>query len=194
MNKLLLILAVFFGVQVAQAGILIEPYLGYETGSFKYAEVGTPDSSFTDTITGTGMGLRLGYKFLIPWVALDYTTVSGKGKAGDPTEENYDITQTGMAAVVGADIPLLRAWLGYGFSNESVRKATANSVETKLKGTYTKVGVGFKFIPFVSLNAEYKINNDDKVEGSGFSSNKSDVFSSLSNNSLMISVSAPFNL
>lgn len=194
MNKILVTLAVLFGVASAQAGILIEPYLGYESSAFKYANASSPSLEYTDKITGTGVGLRLGYKFLIPWVALDYSMTTGKAKAGSPTDVDYDASQTGIGAVIGADLPLIRGWAGYGFSNDFVRKATSTTVETKLKGTYTKVGVGFKIIPFLSLNLEYKMNNVDKIEANGVTMNKSAMFASQTNNALFFSVSAPFNL
>lgn len=65
----------------AQAGLMIEPYVGYERSAakadFKIANI----AALTDasgTMTGTSYGLRLGYKLLLGWVALDYSAGSGK--------------------------------------------------------------------------------------------------------------------
>lgn len=192
MKQFLTALAFVFGISsAAQAGILIEPYLGYEMGNVKSTSATPGSAEETDTANGVGYGLRLGYKFLIPWVALDYT--AGSGKTKDDAGVESDATKSALGAVVGANLPLVRFWAGYGFSNTLTFKETAG--DTKFKGTYTKVGLGFGFIPFVSLNAEYIINNYNKIELPVYGErDKSEFFSSLKHDAVFISISAPFNL
>jgi hypothetical protein len=182
---------------VSQAGILIEPYLGYETGDLSYTPVFTgTGTEFKDVQTGTGYGLRLGYKFLIPWVALDYSGVSGKAKTGASAIgfADTDYTRSSLGAVVGADLPIIRLWAGYGLSNELAYKATASTAASKFKGSYVKAGVGLKLIPFLSVNLEYKMNTYTKFDNGTTESDIKDFFSSHKNDMLMISLSAPFNL
>jgi hypothetical protein len=182
----------------AQAGILIEPYLGYETGdsTFKYVPSIDPSGTeFTDSLSGVGYGMRLGYQFMIPWVALDYSSGTQTAKV-DKGRDSYDMTKSSLGAVVGVSLPLIRAWAGYGFSNEMTKKGTAGSADTKLKGTYLKAGVGLGILPLLELNLEYKINDLKKVDlGAGAGEqDKSAIFDSTKYDTIMFSVSMPFNL
>ncbi len=201
MKKIFAVLAVMIGMSsAAHAGILIEPYLGYETGDFTYKFVGAVDptgTEYKDSLSGVSYGMRLGYKFLLPWIALDYTSGSGTDKVDSKfASSNQDFTRSSLAAVVGVNLPLIRAWAGYGFSNELTLKGANGANDTKFKGTYLKAGVGLGFIPFVSVNLEYKINDIKKVDlGAGVGEqDKSVVYDSTKNDSIMLSVSVPFNL
>jgi opacity protein-like surface antigen len=201
MKKIFAILAVMIGMSsAAHAGILIEPYLGYETGDSTYKFVSSIDPSgteFKDSLSGVSYGMRLGYKFLLPWIALDYTSGTGTDKVDSKfSSTNSDFTRTSLGAVVGVNLPLIRAWAGYGFSNELTLKGANGTPDTKMKGTYLKAGVGLGFLPFVSVNLEYKINDIKKVDlgyGAG-EQDKSAVFDSTKNDTIMLSVSVPFNL
>jgi hypothetical protein len=62
---------------------------------------------------------------------------------------------------------------------------------TTFKGTYTKVGVGLGFIPFVDVLLEYKINSYSKVGNSLGEYDQSAVFSDLTHSTIMIGVSLP---
>jgi opacity protein-like surface antigen len=199
MKKLFAVLAMAIGMSsAAHAGILIEPYLGYETGDsmFKYVPSVDPSGTeFTDSITGASYGMRLGYQFMIPWVALDYSAGTQTAKA-DKGRDGYDLTKSSLGAVVGVSLPLVRAWAGYGFSNEMTKKGTAGNPDNKFKGTYLKAGVGLGILPLLELNLEYKINDLKKVDfGAGAGEqDKSDVFDSTKYDTIMFSISVPFNL
>lgn len=189
MKRILSIFAMAFGVSsAAQAGIYLEPYLGYETGAVKQTDL-TPTLTTVKT-SGNTIGLRLGYKFLLPWVALDYSTLSGKAKPDGGTES--DFTQNTLGVVVGADVPIVKPFVGYGFSNEATVKSDAGDV--KYKGTYMKAGFGLGFIPFVNVNLEYRINNYDKITAGGVEFNKADIYQELKHDTVLISVSLPLNL
>lgn len=198
MKKIFAMIAITLGMSyAAKAGIMIEPYLGYHGGDtvYQFTTLGGGGPEYTDTASGTGFGLRLGYKFLLPWVALDYATFNGTYKDGVPGNSNYDYSMTNMSVVVGVDLPImLRAWAGYGFSDKGTLKFTSS--ETKTEGTSTKIGLGFKGFPFVSINAEYIMTTPTKLDY-GHGSGKEDVdlyYKSLKPNFFLISVSVPWNL
>lgn len=151
MKKLLVVLAAMMSfASVSQADILIEPYLGYEFG-----KATDPDGK-TD---GTLLGARLAYVTpVMLWVGVD-ATLGMSGKFKPDTGSDDDFKRTTLAGVVGIDFPiLLRAWLAYGFTNE----IDLDTAGDKLKGTSTKLGVGFTGLPFVSLNLEYMKETFDK--------------------------------
>lgn len=195
MKKLFAMIAMVFGVSsAAHAGILIEPYLGYGFGSLDYKTVGA-SQEYTDNMSGPGYGLRLGYQFILPWVALDYTGYSGTGKPGAPGEKDYDYSGNSLGAVVGVDLPVMfRFWAGYGFSNNFTQKGTDGAADIKAKGTYTKVGVGWTALPILSINFEYQMNDWKKVDAGAGEVDMKDVFSTFKHNMYLISISAPFDL
>ncbi len=173
----------------SQAAMTIEPYLGYSSGELKYTYTSTfGGTEGKSTSTSTGYGLRLGYQFIIPYLALDYTGTTGKCK--DDTT-SYDCTGTQLGVVVGARLPIVKPYVGYGFSNEL--KIKGDTGDTTYKGTYTKVGLGLGFIPIVTLNIEYQINDYSKIDMSGTSYSKSELYSDLKATTTMISISYPIS-
>lgn len=174
MKKLMAVCALVLGfASVSQAGVLIEPYLGYEMGKTKDFSEGKYD--------GTQMGLRLAYKTpVMLWLGVDGTFgVSGKVKPDVGTEE--DATRTTMYGVVGIDLPiLLRGWVGYSFSDE------VKVDSGKFKGSGYKVGLGFTGLPFVSLNFEYINEKFNDFEGISLPQD-------LKNDSYVLSVSLPLS-
>ncbi len=193
MKKIFAIFAMTLGLSTAaQAGFMIEPYIGYLGGDHIYKSVSAGSTEYTDTLGGSAMGIRLGYKFLMPWVAFDYTMASGTDKSGIPGTKDADYSAAMMGFVAGVDLPiLLRAWAGYGLQNNITFKPSTG--DQKLYGTYTKVGVGFKGFPFISINAEYIIGSYNKYDD-GTATGKVDsdtVFSTLSSKLYLISISLP---
>lgn len=184
---LLALMFVFLGISKANAGILIEPYLGYGTGKLKFSYNG--DSANLD-ISGTGVGMRLGYSMMVPFFALDYLGSSETGKQSG--YQDVDVTQTQIAAVVGASIPFVRIYGGYILSNEL--KTKSDSSTQLFKGKGTKVGVSFKGIPFVSLNLEYQMNDFTELEQDGATIKFSDYNIDMDSSRTFLSVSVPFDL
>lgn len=194
MKKLFGIMAIALGMSsAAHAGLLVEPYLGYMFGDLKYKGVGT-STEYTDTLGGVSYGLRLGYKFMLPWVAVDYTGYGGRGKNGSGNTD-YDYSGSALGGVVGIDLPVMfRFWGGYGFQNNMTKKGTNGGADTKFTGSYTKIGLGFKGFPLVSINAEYIMNKFNKVDVGTGVVNVDSIYSTFDSNLLMLSVSMPFNL
>ncbi|MNL14220.1 hypothetical protein D3C87_1351510 [compost metagenome] len=173
MKKLLLVLALGLGfTSTSHADLMVEPYIGYEMGS---GSLGSDDFK----VTSTDLGLRLGYHSgLMFWGALDYTM--GSGTIDPDTGDDQDGKRSTLAAVIGVDLPiLLRAWVGYGFTNEM--KLDSDT----LKGKATKIGVGFTALPFVSLNLEVISDEWDETSSGGDPDAK--------NTSYLVSVSLPLN-
>lgn len=187
----LLLASLLFGVlniSKAYAGILIEPYLGYGTGSLSVDQSG---SSFLDAdIAGTAVGARLGYSMLIPFFALDYMTTNETAKISGYDDE--DVVQTQVAAVVGASIPLVRVYAGYILSNELDLKFTNGAAI--YSGTGTKVGASFKGFPFISINLEYHMNTFNKIEVSGVTFDTDQLSQEVDYSKTFLTVSVPFNL
>lgn len=175
MKKLLAAFAVVMGfASVSNAGLLIEPYLGYEMGTFKDAAEGKMD--------GTALGARVAWTApIFFWAGLDYTMgVSAKYKPDASGQADSDAKRSTLHAVVGVDFPiLLRAWVGQSLMNE------VKLDDTTIKGSSTKLGVGFTGLPFISLNLEYIMETFDKNSQGDFATKPK-------NTAYLISVSLPW--
>ncbi|MFV8258928.1 hypothetical protein ACNQKP_14060 [Bdellovibrio bacteriovorus] len=172
MKKLLVMLAVVMGFgSVSHADILLEPYLGYETG-----KTTDPDGK----IDGTVFGARVAYKTpIMLWVGVDGAFgLSGTSKpdaGGDETSK-----RSSVYGVVGIDLPiLLRGWLGVSLKNEVDLEDSG-----KLSGKSTKLGVGFTGLPFLSLNLEYLKDTFDELDGNSLATDAQ-------SETVMFSVSLP---
>ncbi len=154
--SLLSVLAAFLFVNTAQAGFLIEPYVG--TGQFKSTlDYGSSDE---ESATISAMGARVGYGFLgTLYAGLDYGM-----QTTEITED--DASLTNMAAFFGVDLPiLLRAWAKYYLSS-SIDEEEFKDAD--FKSGYA-IGVGFTGLPFVSLNLELQtIKYETEILGSKY--------------------------
>ncbi|UYL07498.1 outer membrane beta-barrel protein [Bdellovibrio sp. SKB1291214] len=180
MKKMWLVLALFLGFSgAAHAGVMIEPYLGYEMGSHT-------DVNPTAKTELVNMGARLAWTApALLWLGVDYNLgVSGKYKPDGQT--NSDAKRNTLYAVAGIDFPiLLRGWIGYGLSSEI---KTDSPSDTSFKGKPVKVGVAFTGLPFLSLNFEYIMENLDKSTSGGVDNNSPGKM-----DSYMLSVSLPLH-
>jgi len=189
-KRLMMIIASLCVSSLAQASWMIEPYAGYQLGTVKTDDIVTPVDSTTGSLNGTAFGARIGYRFFMPWVALDYTYLNGTFKPNNSLLNNADATQSSLAAVVGVDLPVLfRVWAGYGFMNNLNLKDSVTSITNKLSGSYTKVGLGWTLLPLVSLNLEYQMNNYNKLN----SNDIKQTYDKFDHNALMVSVSLPLH-
>lgn len=191
--KMFSFLFVFALATTARAGIMIEPYLGYELGSeAKLESGGTNDGGKT---SGLDLGLRVAYTLpVMVWIGLDYSMMSDGKFKGDSSANDGKMDRSNLYLDVGVDLPILaRAWVGYGLMNSAKLKFDGGGSTTLKKGTNLKFGVGFTALPIVSLNLEYFMHDyKDYDSSTGASGSTSDIWSTHKENGLLLSVSAPF--
>lgn len=168
---------------IAHAGILLEPYLSYNTSSVSSEAVGIP-IGYKDS-GSVSIGGRIGYKLILPiWIAADISQGSGKFKADLGATEDSTYTRSDTYATFGFDFPILfRAWAGLGLSTNMTSKDSTSSTEFT-GGSKQKLGIGLGFIPFLSVNIEYFTWKPNMPAG----------VTKAEETGLSIGVSAPFNL
>ena len=174
---------VFTFSNTTRAGFFIDPYLGYNVGWLtETTTVGSTSISVDFADSGVIYGGRAGWQTLGFMFGLDYSMGTGlKAKpvasivSGIETNsQTYDVSYTG--AFVGYELPfLLRAWVTYHLDVGLEVEGEASAIE----GSATTVGVGFTGLPFVSLNAEYRMVSLERA--------------SLDYKSLLLSASLPFS-
>jgi hypothetical protein len=179
MKKLLVAIVVTLIGFTANAGIHVEPYLGYRIGSGDY---GSADLSYS----GVNMGGRLGYSFMMVTAGLDYnmgsTGVEFKTTSGS-TDVDFKTTQ--MGAFVMASIPMIRGWATYYFDS-SFEQDEGSNAGKEFTGSGMGLGVGFTGLPFISLNFEYKSLEHDEFDGNALTDD-------FKVTEYLFSVSAPFD-
>lgn len=185
MKKLLLscalVSALGLPISQAQAGLLVEPVLGYTWGQEIDFDNG---ENYDDGGQGMAYGGRLGYQTGSWQFGADYLR-SGVDMDDGDFDDDVDLTE--WAAFVGYEFPVFfRVYGGYIFSAEGETKL--NGINTDLEdGTGFKLGVGFTGLPVVDINLEYRNGTFDKVKAAGIDGGEADY------NATMLSVSAPFD-
>lgn len=140
----------------AQAGFMIDPYVGI--GQTK-TTIDFLTADDTDTATSTVLGSRLGYSFILVSAGIDYQITKGEDNDGDDTDVNS------LSAFVGVDLPILfRFWAEY-FLSSNYEVEDDNGVDNTFKDGYG-IGIGFTGLPFVSLNLEIETLNYELELGS----------------------------
>ena len=112
MKKLLAVMAIaIFSATQAHAGFMVEPYLGYETGT-------SGQGSSEDDYTGTAFGARLGYSMVGFMFGADY--MAGSGTVDDTP--SLDVKSTNLGAFIGYEFPVMfRVYASYFFDSKALR-------------------------------------------------------------------------
>ena len=194
---LMAFLATVSASTVASAGLLVEPYLGYETS----ATAGNVTVSGTSVdaggkITGSELGLRLGYKLpVMVWLALDYSMMSG-GKYSGATGFDGKVDRSNLYFDVGVDLPILfRVYAGMGLGVTEKYKPDSGAADNTYKGGSSyKLGASFTGLPFVCINLDYFVNNFATVDSGGTSTNINSFVTGFKDTGMVLNVSLPLNL
>jgi hypothetical protein len=165
--------------QTANAGLLLEPYLGYVSGQYKQT------SSYN--FTGTELGARVGYTMMGFAVGADYTS----GSFTDDSSTKNKMTVGDLGVFVAYKFPiLLRAYATY-VPSAKVKFDVSGADLTFQKGNSMKLGVGFTGLPFVVINLEYITATYEEADIGGVTGTLSPKATSTA---YALTVSAPFDL
>lgn len=174
----------------AQAGILLDPYLGYGLG--KYEATGTGGEK--GDANAAALGARVGGTFAMLFIGADYSMTLGGKTDPDGGAAGEDFDKSDLYAVIGADLPLIRAWVGYGLMNSLELKPPGAASTEFSGGTNFKAGVGLKIIPMVSINLEYIMNDYKKLKSGGVEVTLPNAggLQEVTSNTVFLSASVPF--
>ncbi len=141
------------------AGLLIEPYVGIGSfsykGSVKYD--GNDSTLSSSTLRGPMYGGRLAWGMGDYGLGVDYT----QGKLNDGGE-NSDLRN--LAAIGMCSFAPFRVWLGYLLKSSRTIKNSDYDIDSTIEGSGFKVGLGWSMSKNISINAEYitvKYSKDD---------------------------------
>lgn len=152
MKKMVLILCLSFGLSV-QAGILLEPFVGMTFN-------GEIDADLDNKVTGTEMGARVAWQTLGFFVGADYRMSDLEIDYDNLGESDFNMSR--LSAIVGYDFPiLLRAWAGLTIQGSGDGDGSDVS-----DASGSLLGVGYKGLPFLSVNFEMVNYKFSDVEGS----------------------------
>lgn len=174
----------FMFLGTANAGLLVEPYLGYELGKVKY-DIPVHNLTFDLDQTGAVYGIRLAHTLPLMFFGVDYS-IAPKLKQKVSNLNADDVSRQSFYGIAGVSIPFLRGWIGYAPFHQF------KDGSDKIKGSAIKIGGSFSMIPLVSVNLEYVRSMMKKVESGGSSINLSS--GEVSGNSIILTISVPFSI
>ena len=191
MKHFILTVLIALSIKVASAGILIEPYIGYNFGTMEGEKI--QGIALDYYYLGPNFGGRVGGSFLGFELGVDYNTGTYKMKWSEVpagvTLPEFSASNLGVFA--GFSFPILiRGWVSY-YINSSYEDVDKN----KYSGSGYSIGVGLRPIPiplpFISLcfNAEYRQINLDELDAAGTTSVVDREVTEI-----MVSVSTPINI
>lgn len=175
------------------AGILIEPYVGYNLGLYDTQTLGIEYD-----YKGTHLGARVGGTFAGLQAGLEYNknsyTFETDNQLISAANRSIDQDVTHIGAFLGYKLPILpiRAWGTYYFSN---KYEESNGDETT--GTGYALGVGLSPIPvplpFISLmfNLEYRSFTLDESKSGAVTTSLNPDYKT---REIIFSVSVPINI
>lgn len=201
-------------VGVAQASMLLEPYVG-ENLTLKekttYSISGTSLDVTSKQKAGQIFGGRLGYSAGLVWVAADYAKSSFK------VEDSYSLLSISLASntakvdetriglALGVNLPLIRFWGKYlvkvnwdYYNNYLTATNPGTEFKEKDSGKGYAVGIGYSLLPLVCLFTEVSqitMNKVDSLTADGLdvsSSVKQTIERKITN--FIVGVSLPINL
>jgi len=197
-NFILLFFLGFLVLSNVNAGVLVEPYLGYSLAGSGDSKFGA--TTYDHSYSSPTIGARLGYGMLGFMGGIDYSMQSFDLKSEFGSTEYKDgVSKNQLGLFVGYDFPiLLRVWGTYFLSSSvdggdptAANRFIDDREEFSGGGGYA-LGVGFSGLPFVSINLEYRTLEYDKYELNGVTA--SNYNEKLNLNEVLLSVSLPLDL
>jgi hypothetical protein len=166
LKTLLVLVTLTIGLN-AKAGLYIDPYFGTMIS-------GEWEGSSTEDLSGTDMGLRLGWGLMGLSFGVDYRMIN---HTIEFNSGNQDVEGNVLAAYVGYEFPIM--FRVYGEYIASGSADVGNQTADVTGGTV--IGVGYTGLPFVAINYE--------MVSTTFEANNSEADNSYS----LLSLSFPFS-
>ena len=183
-KSLILIIAMIFFFQLSEkshAAFYLEPLVGIQLASS--FESGREDGKST----GNQIGARVGFEKLGFSLGLDGRRNSLSIDPGSNTSAT-DYTGNQIGFFVGYEFPVLfRVWGNYIFTG-SVKDDDNSDVKLTKAGGFN-LGIGYKILPFISMNIEYFNLNFDESDNSGTTTD-----SDFESEGLLLGFSIPLSL
>ena len=207
-SALALCVMVFIAFQAPKASaglILIEPHLNYNVSGGSTTTITNTSATQEIKYSGPQYGFKLGAQYLgfmggfilnqssYTWRVTN--TYSNSPNLNNATDYKFDRTEIGIFG--GYNLPILfRGWAAYYFSNTAQNKDTNSLTLNSLAGVkYTghtvELGVGYKGLPFVSINFLYRNVSHDQIE---YPTSNTKYPTSVSNDEFVLGVSARFSV
>lgn len=182
--QLFILVLAFLVIKPAQAGLLLEPVLGYSLSKFEIDQA----NSSEEKANGPSLGGRIGYQNLGFQLGLDYLR---SNLSVDENDFKEDLVTSEFAGFVGFEFPiLLRVYAGYIFMANAEADIDVGAGKQSFElndGKGLKLGVGFTVLPFLDINVEYRKGTYSELK---IGSAKTDVDTDFS--AVMVGVSLPF--
>ncbi len=200
-HYVILAVLIFIG-KAALASVLIEPYVGYSLGG----KIDLKETSQKYDYSGMNYGGRLGvdYLGLMGGFAYDHGSYTATYKEpsssidllkslNESLDSEWSVNSYGV--FVGYNFPILfRVWGTYFLSADwkATKDGGGEFKDNKMKSTAYELGFGYKILPILSLNLQYRVADISKKEYSD-GSTEPDNYKKASTKSGIVSISVPIS-
>lgn len=193
MKKIILLLTLLT-TYASQAGILLEPIVGYiVSGNVKDSETGATKEDYD--YTSLNYGARVGLQVAGVMVGAEYNQATPSWDDQiNTTAVDTDFKESNLGAFVGYNFPaILRVWGTFYFDSTS-EVDSGITKGAKFKGAGQGIGIGFTSLPLISLNVEYRmLTYDEYISAAGVTVNLNSQ-QEYTAKEIVLSVSIPFEL
>ena len=198
-NYLIFTVFLFLITSISHAGVLLEPYIGFQVNNAEDSNATKTDYSWANV----ALGGKVGYQFLgfmaggmyeFAPMNFDVDVTSGTSKY------TIESQSKGWGFFAGYEFPILLRAYGTYFLKKEIRHKQANSAAgivsgDEFCGTGMGFGVGYTGLPFISINAEYRMYTyDEQKSGTTGIDTALTGTNEIDGNEIFINVSLPFDL
>ncbi len=190
LKGLILLVATIVGLN-AQAGVLVEPYLGLGFGGNGHQKSGTVRTDFEYGVSPVA-GLRAGYSLWDINLGLDASyqlaTLSGQRLSGTSIipSADEDVNKHQVGVFLGYNLPVpMRIWATYYFMGE----ISYDNDSKFTSGSGYAFGASYTGYPLVAINLEYRLVKYDESESAAGVTSAADARLG----EMLLSVSIPLN-
>ena len=149
MKKLTLFFSLFITLP-AISGIFVEPYIGAGKSISDNIRIQREGTSFDSFFINPG--LKIGTTRLLRLVSAGVELSHQSSSAESPSQGELDLTRMDYGIFAGIDLPVLFRFFGKFIFDSDMKIGNAEIVDPSGYG----LGVGYKGMPFLSLNLEYR--------------------------------------
>lgn len=169
---LIVVILLFFLIKFALADVYLEPYLGYAVSGTVTKKLSTVGPVNEWSYRNPGGGFRLGIDYIGAIVGLEYSMIKMEWEGVPPINSNINdqkqsIDGKYLGAFLGFIFPLGVIVHGTLFGLSSMKKLDDNGPYANgdtYQGMGFSLGIGYKFMPLLAANLEYRDFNMDKVK------------------------------
>lgn len=151
-NWVAVCLAILLPTAGAQAGVVLDPFVGYHA-SGAYTDEAATNNSYK--LSGINYGARLGYSVAVAALGAEYFAQNAGLAPASSSGSSRTFSGHSLGAFAALTLPVLPVRFIATYFFRSVGGVATTGVDRHVQGDGFKAGVHFTFLPLISVGVEY---------------------------------------